>query len=405
MLLTEIKYQLFRNKGRSALLLCIAALLLGTMALYLGNIQQNQTALENLGENVPVTVRITSEDGLRSSGLMIPGKYYDALAQGGVRDLLTTTTGAGVLDETVQKELESGAKFTNGDVILVGVNRLEAYPMKKMTYEYLEGESAACLEGTEPKCLLDGIFAENHGIQLGDTISLPVYIFLPSIGYEKICDGALTVAGFYRNEKKQESTVNMLAPVEWMRTEAEKSGFKAFSYDSCSALLADPLNMNDFKDRMSEAGFLEPVNPEDQNNQMGDALSVEDKLFIKTVNKIQENLASFRLFLLPFFVLMVGLVTLAIFLTLRGGRKDAAIANSLGRSKTGIALSQFFSVLALSLLGCVIAFPVMVLAAGLSLFTVLTICGIFLICSCAGTALALCFLLRFDAMALLTKVD
>ncbi len=405
MLLTEIKYQLFRNKGRSALLLCIAALLLGTMALYLGNIRQNQAALENLGESVPVTVRITSEDGLRSSGLMIPKKLHDALAQGGVKDLLTTVTGAGVLDENLQKELESGAKFTNGDVMLVGVNCLEAYPMKKTSYEYLKGESATCLEGTEPKCLLDGVFAENHDIQLGDTVSLPVYIFLPSIGYEKVCDGALIVAGFYRNEKNQESAITMLAPVEWMRAEADKNGFKAFSYDSCSALLADPLHMNAFKDNMEEAGFLEPVQPEDANNQTGDGLSVEDKLFVKTANKIGENLAAFRLFLFPFFGLMVGLVTLAIFLTLRGSRKDAAIANSLGRSKTGTVLSQFFGVLALSLLGCVIAFPVIVLAAGLPVFTALTICGIFLICSCVGTALALCLLLRFDTMALLTKVD
>lgn len=38
-ILTQIGYQIFRNKGRSALAICAAALLYGTMAFYMGNIR------------------------------------------------------------------------------------------------------------------------------------------------------------------------------------------------------------------------------------------------------------------------------------------------------------------------------------------------------------------------------
>ena len=41
-LLTEIKYRLLRARGRTALLLCVAALLVGSLAFYLGNIQSNR---------------------------------------------------------------------------------------------------------------------------------------------------------------------------------------------------------------------------------------------------------------------------------------------------------------------------------------------------------------------------
>ncbi len=395
---------MLRSRSRTLLLILVAALLCGSMALYLGNIRQSQAALETMGESVPVTARIVSEDGTRSSGLMILNKYYDAFCEAGVREIRVTATAAAALDEALQKENEEAGEFMGGDLQIVGVNCLEAFPMKKVTYHYLNDESADCLKGKEAKCLLDGVYAKDHEIELGDQIETPIYLYIPDVGYQQISDHPVTVAGIYTNEKEEESPVTMLLPVAWMRAEAETAGLKFFSYDSCFALVSEPLHLNAFKEKMGEAGFVEPSEGAEFSN-VGDALSIEDKLFIKAVGEIEENLAAYRTFLIPFFVLVIGLITLVTFLTLRSSRRDMAIAISLGRSRGGVAVSHFFGVFLSDLLGCVIALPVMVLAAGLPMLTALLICGLFLLCAALGAGLALCSLLHFDAMALLTKVD
>lgn len=55
----QVKYQL-RSRGRSVLVLCIAALLAACMAFYVGNIGMNKAALQSLSDSVPVTVRSAS---------------------------------------------------------------------------------------------------------------------------------------------------------------------------------------------------------------------------------------------------------------------------------------------------------------------------------------------------------
>lgn len=404
MLFTEIKRRLLRNCSRTLLLILVATLLCGSMALYLGNVNQSRAALESMGESVPVTARIISGDGTQSSGLAILDKYYDALCEAGVHDVRVTATAVGALDENMKKQNEEAGQFITGDVQIVGVNCLEAYPMKKMTYEYADGESEACLAGNEAKCLLDGVYAKNHKIKLGDQLELPIYLYIPDIGYQQLSDGPVTVAGTYTAPKEEESVITMLLPVAWMRMESEQSGLGFFSYDSCHALVNDPLNLNTFKDKMAEAGFVEPV-AGSEFSSMGDSISIEDKLFIKSVGEIEENLNAYRAFTIPFFVLVIGLVTLVIFLTLRSARKEMAIAVSLGQSKAAVALSHFFSVFLADLIGCVIALPIMIIVAGLPMLTAFIICGLFLFCAAVGTTMALVLILRFDAMDLLTKLD
>ena len=79
----QVKYQL-RSRGRSVLVLCIAALLAACMAFYVGNIGVNKAALQSLSDSVPVTVRITSRNGAKTAGLNIEAKPFDHLTEAGV---------------------------------------------------------------------------------------------------------------------------------------------------------------------------------------------------------------------------------------------------------------------------------------------------------------------------------
>ncbi len=397
-----VRYQLWRNKGRTLLLACVAALLAAAMALYLGSIRQSEKALKSLGENVPVNVRVTTRDSARSEGIVIMSKHYDVLQSAGVRDVLTTCSLAGAYGEDAREQ----NPFVGGDTIIVGANCMAAHPMKKVEFTYLPGEDEGFLEGVEPKCLLDAVFAENHEIKTGDEISMPMYLSTQAMGYIDLGELKVKVIGTYQTEDKTEHPVSMLAPAGWLRAEADKAGKKIFLYDSLSAVVSDPLHLNEFKAALAEGGFAEPVKAgAETGDTTGDAVSVEDKLFIQAAMKIEENTKAYKAFLAPFFVLTVCLVTLVIFLTLRNGRKDIAIAISLGQGRGAVAASHFVGVMAADLLGCCAALPVMLFAAGLPVMTALSVCGIFLLCALLGTALALVFLLRFDALALLVKVD
>lgn len=67
LMFVQVKYQL-RSRGRSVLVLCIAALLAACMAFYDGNIGVNKAALQSLSDSVPVDSALTSRNGAENRG-------------------------------------------------------------------------------------------------------------------------------------------------------------------------------------------------------------------------------------------------------------------------------------------------------------------------------------------------
>lgn len=104
----QVKYQL-RSRGRSVLVLCIAALLAACMAFYVGNIGVNKAALQSLSDSVPVTVRITSRNGAKTAGLNIEAKPFDHLTEAGVHDVRCTAVAAGAFSRRCARRRCSSA--------------------------------------------------------------------------------------------------------------------------------------------------------------------------------------------------------------------------------------------------------------------------------------------------------
>lgn len=400
--LTEMRYHLFRGKGRSILMACIAALLLGAMGFYLGNIQVNQAALDNLVESFPVTVKITSRDGSRQGGLNIDTQHFDGLSAAGVHHVLCSGQASGAFGEEARQEPD----FDGGDTTLVGVNCEEALLISQEYLSYAEGWDASFFEGAENLCLVHENYAEAHGIQVGDEISLPLYLLRWRVGdvdFDSIGEVSLKVVGTCSVQETLFEPTSLYVPVRWLRNMAEQAGV-SFTYSSFSAELDDPRKLNEFKAGLPKLGFMEPFEGA-SDPYAGDAVSVEDELFIKTAVKLRENIRVFRGFLIPFFALVAVLAALSTFLVLRSTRRDMALARSLGRPKWISGLVRFLSVLAVDLAGTVLALPVMLCVVGLTLSQTAVIVGVFLLCAAVGTALALALLLRFHALTLLTKVD
>lgn len=392
----QVKYQL-RSRGRSVLVLCIAALLAACMAFYVGNIGVNKAALQSLSDSVPVTVRITSRNGAKTAGLNIEAKPFDHLTEAGVHDVRCTAVAAGAFSPEVRAQ----EMFLGGDTIVRAGNSLEALELSADNLHFADGQSAAFLSGDSAQCVIGEDYAERTGLHPGDTLSLEIYTVRQSMNgtiYQMIGDAALKIIGTH----SAPGGVDVILPVNFLRTEAETAGV-SFLYDSCSALVDDSTHLKGFKAEMQK--YFMDINPSAEDPNAGDALSVEDELFVKTASRLRQNIALFQSMLVPFFALIIGLVVLTTFLTMRSTRRDMAIARSLGVSKWRCAAPNFISTVLLDMLGCAVILPILSAALHIPTLSALVIFGLFTLCVALGTAAALLCLLRFDTLTLLTQVD
>lgn len=392
----QVKYQL-RSRGRSVLVLCIAALLAACMAFYVGNIGVNKAALQSLSDSVPVTVRITSRNGAKTAGLNIEAKPFDHLTEAGVHDVRCTAVAAGAFSPEVRAQ----EMFLGGDTIVRAGNSLEALELSADNLHFADGQSAAFLSGDSAQCVIGEDYAERTGLHPGDTLSLEIYTVRQSMNgtiYQMIGDAALKIIGTH----SAPGGVDVILPVNFLRTEAETAGV-SFLYDSCSALVDDSTHLKGFKAEMQK--YFIDINPSAEDPNAGDALSVEDELFVKTASRLRQNIALFQSMLVPFFALIIGLVVLTTFLTMRSTRRDMAIARSLGVSKWRCAAPNFISTVLLDMLGCAVILPILSAALHIPALSAHAIFGLFTLCAALGTAAALLCLLRFDTLTLLTQVD
>lgn len=392
----QVKYQL-RSRGRSVLVLCIAALLAACMAFYVENIGVSKAALQSLSDSVPVTVRITSRNGAKTAGLNIEAKPFDHLTEAGVHDVRCTAVAAGAFSPEVRAQ----EMFLGGDTIVRAGNSLEALELSADNLHFADGQSAAFLSGDSAQCVIGEDYAERTGLHPGDTLSLEIYTVRQSMNgtiYQMIGDAALEIIGTH----SAPGGADVILPVNFLRTEAETAGV-SFLYDSCSALVDDSTHLKDFKAEMQK--YFMDINPSAEDPNAGDALSVEDELFVKTASRLRQNIALFQSMLVPFFALIIGLVVLTTFLTMRSTRRDMAIARSLGVSKWRCAAPNFISTVLLDMLGCAVILPILSAALHIPALSAHAIFGLFTLCAALGTAAALLCLLRFDTLTLLTQVD
>lgn len=377
--------------------MCIAALLAACMAFYVGNIGVNKAALQSLSDSVPVTVRITSRNGAKTAGLNIEAKPFDHLTEAGVHDVRCTAVAAG----TFSPEVRAQEMFLGGDTIVRAGNSLEALELSADNLHFADGQSAAFLSGDSAQCVIGEDYAERTGLHPGDTLSLEIYTVRQSMNgtiYQMIGNVALEIIGTH----SAPGGADVILPVNFLRTEAETAGV-SFLYDSCSALVDDSTHLKDFKAEMQK--YFMDINLSAEDPNAGDALSVEDELFVKTASRLRQNIALFQSMLVPFFALIIGLVVLTTFLTMRSTRRDMAIARSLGVSKWRCAAPNFISTALLDMLGCAVILPILSAALHIPALSALVIFGLFTLCAALGTAAALLCLLRFDTLTLLTQVD
>lgn len=400
---TEVNYRLTRAPGRSVVLILAAVMLVASMGAYLGSLEAIQAALNNLAESIPVTARVVNRSGTRTTRLSVETEHFDALTSLDVHGLLCTAEAAGDFSGSAQDQ----EPFAGGDTYIVGANCPDALPaVDGDALTLLAGYTGSFLSGDEPVCGVSEAYLKQTGLRLGDTLSLPMYaLTCSSMGghYDAMGQQSLKIVASYPyNEVNGQRTPDVAVPVAWLRGAAEGAGAH-FAYSSLSVVLRNPLRLTEFKKELPALGFKKVNIAETIDGS--DAISMEDELFIKTAEELRENLNTYRSFLLPFFALITAMVMLAVFLVLRGSRRDMAVASSLGEPRLRISFVHFCAAVLTQLLGGCIAMAPLVYKIGLSLWDSLGILLIYLLCASIGTVLALIQLLRFDTLMLLTKND
>lgn len=400
--LEETCLQLSRNRTRTVILLLATALLAGCMAFYLGNLRANQEAFDRLAEATKLGVDVTSVSGM-SAGLNITPQSKEKFTSSPyLEDFLYSSRAVGTYSPEARKREPVGDTFY--DVHFFPINSLRFTSVMDDELDFADGYDESLFAGDEPLAVVSDTFAEDNGIEPGDRLTFPVYTHIyhddESVSYELIGDLTLTVVGLHHSEIYPKT---MFVPVEWLHKECDARGV-GFYYNGLGATLKDTRQLNQFKESIPDIPFLEP-DPKSKDMHSGVTICVRDEEYIKKAEVFGENIVMFKRFQVPFFVLAIGLIILAIFLIMRSSRRDIAIACSLGRPKLLSAMSCFLAALFAEVVGCVLVFPAMVFLAGISVIGSLGVCGVFLLCSCLGNVAALALILRFDTFTLLTAAE
>ncbi len=396
----ETFWQLARNKGRTVILLLASAMLAGCMAFYMSNIRANEEAVSRLAETIPVEVRVSNIRGDRDWGLNINAHRCGNLRESPyLKDFYATIYGEGAYSEEARRK-----EIFQKDCNVMALSGLDCIWMPDGVFTYSEGYDEGMFRTEEPVCLVWDEYAERNGIEVGDEVAFPIYALsydmYQDVVYTPLGEQTLKVVG---TSFSHENPKEFLVPVGWMRRTMESLGLEV-NYNEAGAYLKDPRQLSAFKDTVMELGFIEPK-PDAMDMFTGGSVTVDDEQYITSAEAIGQVIVLFKRFQIPFFVLVIGMIVLAIFLIMRGSRRVIAISISLGRPRFLCAAGCFLAALAAELAGCALVFPAMTLLAGMSVEGALYICAEFMLCACVGDIAALMLLLRFNAFTLLTAVE
>lgn len=400
--LSETIWQLMRNKGRTVILVLASAMLAGCVAFYLSNIRANEEAVDRLAEEIPVVVSVTNSGGDRDSMLNINAYRHDNfLSSPYLKDFYARIYCEGAYSQEFRQ-----SETPQTDCAFGAISSLNKIWLLDGEFNFSDGYDENMFQTNEPICLVSRDFAERNGIGVGDEVSMPLYSMSYEVGkdiiYTPLGEQTIKVVGTCFS-LSQANSWDFMVPVDWVRAVMESQGIDV-NYNELTALLKDPRQINAFKDSISDLQFLE-VAPSVYENFTGAAIVVDDEQFVTSAETLGQTVVLFKRFQVPFFVLVFGMIVLAIFLIMRGSRRVIAISVSLGRPRFLCALGCFLAAFLAELLGCVLVLPAMVLLAGLSMEGALMICGAFLLCACLGDIVALALILRFDAFTLLTAAE
>lgn len=353
-----------RRKTVNLITIGISVMLVLLLNLYFGSIRSYQTQLSDLAENVPIFCQITNLNGTLVNGLFISENTVEALEQSGqVKDLSYMTVM--MAGEGDFKDIDY-SKYLN--LYVVGANKAEA--VGELTNDMIHmgsGDADTFFSSEKIECIVSENILKKRGWEVGQQIILKYYYYDPASEFHKIDIHPMgdavevTIAGTMEEIAGKTNAIHtdVIIPAKAARNLFRQFNLKFFA-DTVTFHVANPLQLNAFKEEMRNIGLME-TSVEAGDSYTGCALIIRDAEFIASATDLQRSIALLQSFF-PVVCILVLLIGYVVSYLSGSSRKDEfALLRLQGIKKTKTSLfflaEQIILVLTGNLLGDVVMIP------------------------------------------------
>lgn len=396
MIISMTRKLILRSPLKSILTIIFSISIIIFIGLYINNIKTLETSLRKLSQTIPVTGEICDISGSKTTGLEIDERKGNQII---------SSQYVVQAKYTIQVVASNINNQNNISTTLMGCNSIDALPLLyDDNIDFMSGNDSSFLTDDKNNCIVEAEFAKQNNIVLGQEITFSLSIYKYDSGVyltENIDNIKMNVIGIY--DYNSATNTSIIVPVKSLARLVKESGNEVF-YDSLKFELKDPGKLNEFKQDVKNIGFSN-INSQSVQSVAGNSLIVYDNIYIENASNILDALQMYRLFEIPFIILMFVLYVLVIFLLIKNKQLEMAISLSLGQSKKAVNFNLFLEIEILSILGCLLGVLALVLITDIEIFSLLMIFFGFLILSILGIMLVIKLLMNFDIMQLLSKTD
>lgn len=396
MIISMTKKLILRSPLKSILTIIFSISIIIFIGLYINNIKTLETSLKKLSQTIPVTGEICDISGSKTTGLEIDERKGNQII---------SSQYVVQAKYTIQVVASNINNQNNISTTLMGCNSIDALPLLyDDNIDFMSGNNSSFLTDDKNNCIVEAEFAKQNNIVLGQEITFSLSIYKYDSGVyltDNIDNVKMNVIGIY--DYNSATNTSIIVPVKSLARLVKESGNEVF-YDSLKFELKDPGKLNEFKQDVKNIGFSN-INSQSVQSVAGNSLIVYDNIYIENASNILDALQMYRLFEIPFIILMFVLYVLVIFLLIKNKQLEMAISLSLGQSKKAVNFNLFLEIEILSILGCLLGVLALVLITDIEIFSLLMIFFGFLILSILGIMLVIKLLMNFDIMQLLSKTD
>lgn len=396
MIISMTRKLILRSPLKSILTIIFSISIIIFIGLYINNIKTLETSLRKLSQTIPVTGEICDISGSKTTGLEIDERKGNQII---------SSQYVVQAKYTIQVVASNINNQNNISTTLMGCNSIDALPLLyDDNIDFMSGNDSSFLTDDKNNCIVEAEFAKQNNIVLGQEITFSLSIYKYDSGIyltDNIDNVKMNVIGIY--DYNSATNTSIIVPVKSLARLVKESGNEVF-YDSLKFELKDPGKLNEFKQDVKNIGFSN-INSQSVQSVAGNSLIVYDNIYIENASNILDALQMYRLFEIPFIILMFVLYVLVIFLLIKNKQLEMAISLSLGQSKKAVNFNLFLEIEILSILGCLLGVLALVLITDIEIFSLLMIFFGFLILSILGIMLVIKLLMNFDIMQLLSKTD
>ncbi len=376
------KYKSFFN-----MMVCIA--ILGFLNIYTGNLVHTQEQLETISRTIPIKAVITNAAGDAESGLFIHDKRVQSvLHSSNIANAVFTLQSVGYINDS--------------QVSLMAANTYRAFPG-------MEANNFFSSELNE--CLVTQSFLDNHHLKVGDEITVEQYYYeLLDYIYQNLLPLdtiTYTISGVVDEHVDLSAgdslAPDILLPLNTVRNIYTQNNLTFFA-DSGSFTAANPLALNQLKEEMHEAGFME-VNSNADLSLDGNSLIIQDSTFIQTAGNLLKGHTVMQNCFPVILLLLILSGFVSSYLITNSRQEEFAIMRSLGIRKSNCIMTFLLENGILLLLSCIPGALPGILLFRIGINTLLLNAALFLFCYLAGTFAALIILSKISIVEVLTKAD